>query len=1024
MQTFSASDVRVRIYLNLGASLQMRFVGRLFVFCSFLLLFSLNIPSASAQTYGVQAMNLVSSQSGWLLADGRLFWTNSIGAQWTEITPISPQSSTIDGVFFRPDGSGWALLASPDGSSLTVARTPDSGAHWTYSSVLSPFTDASPFAGKASISFPNGQHGWMMLSLQSSSAFRLGLLLQTADGGAHWTQLPPPPIGGNLDFIDATHGFMGPGPGGDELYQTTDGGLTWNAVALPLFSAGLKNLASTITLPTFSDALHGTLLRTYKADAGTTVVQYQTTDGGEIWSVASASATSSATIVSLTADGHVTSRITAVQSHADIAAITPAGIHQIIPVRSSFSTPTQGWVLFTGGNCNADKTSCTRTSALMGTTDGGQTFFPLGKISGVPLQTTTTSSFWGSESPSNSRSSAEGIEPASSLPTIGTSSSNPGVMGFDACSLPTIAQLSAWKTSSPYQVVGVYLGGENYANCSNSLSSLNASYVSTILAQGWQIAPLWVGPQGVGACSGACSNFSTNPSTANQQGVAEADSAIAAMSALGIGQGSPIVYDMEAYDYTDATDLAATQAFLEGWDTELHAKGYLAAVYSSHPEFDTWVPSDVTPPIDIIWFAYFFSSGVPCGSQCQTVFPTPTSSFDLPANDWLNNHRARQTSSGFEQTYGSVQIDIDEDWMDASMVVATPNTLTVNKTGSGSVATTQISNGLDTTLDTAISCGDGCSSAHASFASTDVVTLVATPDAGATFSSWSGCTSTSGATCTVDVTSSTTVTAAFTGSSTTNYTLTVTKSGSGSGTVASSDSTISCGSACSASYASGATVTLTATPASNSVFGSWSGCASSSGNTCTVTMAAAESVTATFNPAPTFSAAVSASTLGITQGQSATDTITVTPQSGYAGTFTSFSCTGLPSGASCSFTPTTLTASGNGAALTTTLTLSTTVTTGQLILSSSKIAFAGLLLPSLLLPFALRRRNRAHSRKLLLLSLAAIALSLTPFLTGCGGSSGSSAPSGPTTIFNGTVYANFTSSSGTTQLPIQLTITK
>jgi endo-1,4-beta-xylanase len=76
--------------------------------------------------------------------------------------------------------------------------------------------------------------------------------------------------------------------------------------------------------------------------------------------------------------------------------------------------------------------------------------------------------------------------------------------------------------------------------------------------------------------------------------------------------------------------------------------------------------------------------------------------------------------------------------------------------------------------------------------------------------------------------------------------LTVTKSGSGSGTVTSSPSGINCGSTCSASFASGATVTLTAGPASGSTFGGWSGSCSGTG-TCTVSMTAARSVTATFN---------------------------------------------------------------------------------------------------------------------------------------------------------------------------------
>jgi len=76
--------------------------------------------------------------------------------------------------------------------------------------------------------------------------------------------------------------------------------------------------------------------------------------------------------------------------------------------------------------------------------------------------------------------------------------------------------------------------------------------------------------------------------------------------------------------------------------------------------------------------------------------------------------------------------------------------------------------------------------------------------------------------------------------------LTVTRSGSGSGTVTSTPAGINCGSTCSAGFASGASVTLTAAAAGGSTFAGWSGSCSGSG-TCTVSMTAARSVTATFN---------------------------------------------------------------------------------------------------------------------------------------------------------------------------------
>ena len=92
-----------------------------------------------------------------------------------------------------------------------------------------------------------------------------------------------------------------------------------------------------------------------------------------------------------------------------------------------------------------------------------------------------------------------------------------------------------------------------------------------------------------------------------------------------------------------------------------------------------------------------------------------------------------------------------------------------------------------------------------------------------------------------------TLTASYQTTATQNYTLTVTRQGTGSGTVTSSPTGINCGSTCSASYAAGTSVTLSALPASGSTFGGWGGACSGTNSSCTVSMSAARSVTARFN---------------------------------------------------------------------------------------------------------------------------------------------------------------------------------
>jgi alpha-tubulin suppressor-like RCC1 family protein/Leucine-rich repeat (LRR) protein len=80
-------------------------------------------------------------------------------------------------------------------------------------------------------------------------------------------------------------------------------------------------------------------------------------------------------------------------------------------------------------------------------------------------------------------------------------------------------------------------------------------------------------------------------------------------------------------------------------------------------------------------------------------------------------------------------------------------------------------------------------------------------------------------------------------------TLTVARTGTGAGTVTSAPPGIQCGVTCSASFADGASVTLTAVASAGSTFVGWSGACSGAGG-CVVTMTTAQSVTAQFDALP------------------------------------------------------------------------------------------------------------------------------------------------------------------------------
>jgi Domain of unknown function (DUF1906)/Divergent InlB B-repeat domain len=864
---------------------------------------------------GVQSMKLVGGQSGWMLANNRVFWTSSLGASWTEVTPPSASGAQPRGVFFNAAGSGWIVQAGTDQSgprAFSVAHSADQGAHWSSTAIASPFTDGLIFGGSAFPYFTDEMHGWVMLSVQSSSNFSRDILFQTVDGGAHWVRLPDPPVDGDVVFSDSQHGFIGPGARGDELFSTADGGQTWQAVPLASPSADLAQTSSRISLPAFSDREHGLLVRTYSNAQGTTSVRYATADGGTTWTAAVPVQSAKAAIFAVTADGGVTAQIVAPAKVSALA--TGVGAANVAPIRATFSDAMQGWVLFSGGSCQA--ATCTQSSSLQGTVDGGKTFFALGSIPGVPLESTRSVVI--SSGAAALRPNV--VNPRVVVPPTATPLVNQ--MGFDKCEILTTTQMQDWITNSPYRAVGAYIGGISAA-CANL--GFTQSWAATVLSQGWGIIPIWVGPQAPN--STLAHKLTGVPATDQATGVTEADAAAARMTALGFGPGSVVYYDMEAYTRTAASE-ASTQAFVEGWVTELHAQGFQAAIYSSHPEIQDWEQGKVADAPDAIWFAFFFSTGVPCGTKCQN-----TESTDIPDTFWNNHQRLRQTSSGFTSTYGSTAASIDEDWTDGPVVaIATGNRLIVTTAGTGT--------GLVTSGDTFISCGTG-------------------------------------------------------------------------------------GSVCSAVYAAGSTVTLTAVPTALSSFISWTGCTTSSGTTCNVTVSSASSVTATFNiTPPVFTIASSVPSLTWNVGASAGANITVSPKAPYQGTFT-FACSGLPSYLHCAFSPATVTADGSGATLTTAMTLTATSSIGRNNIvprsSGAPIQLALLFVPLLFAPMVFRRNaavKRLRVGRLMLLLAAAGGLAVAQFGTGC--SDGGTVTKAP--LFSGTAQL-VVDSAGTNQtLSIPVTV--
>lgn len=231
-----------------------------------------------------------------------------------------------------------------------------------------------------------------------------------------------------------------------------------------------------------------------------------------------------------------------------------------------------------------------------------------------------------------------------------------------------------------------------------------------------------------------------------------------------------------------------------------------------------------------------------------------------------------------------------------------------------------------------------------------------------------------------------------------------------------------------------APITLTATatsglPVSYTVI---SGPATVSGSTLTITgagsvtvqatqagntnYAAATPVSVTFTVAD-FTLSADAGSLDLQRGQNGTVHVTVAPLGGFNQPV-SFACSGLPTGATCAFSPATVTPQGG--AVSTLLTISTSATMSQRRGGILPWSGAGMVLAFCSLGIGLRNR-----RKLLPMLLLVAVTGLSLLLMACGGgfANMSSSTSSTTTVSPITSTVTVTATSGQLQHGTSFTLT-
>jgi Domain of unknown function (DUF1906) len=235
-----------------------------------------------------------------------------------------------------------------------------------------------------------------------------------------------------------------------------------------------------------------------------------------------------------------------------------------------------------------------------------------------------------------------------SNPSPAPTQSAPGgaMAGFDTCAAPALPTMKAWRAK--YAATAIYIGGQMMA-CGQS--NLSASWVQQTEAMGYALMPTFVGLQA------PCNSFSgkINPSNAASQGTAAANQAVSAAKSYGLGAGTPIYYDMEAYNHTNAACRTAVLTFLDAWTRQLKTVGYISGVYSSAGAAITDLQSATTVaghPLaepQAIWFALW--------DNASNLNGTPYMSSAV----WPAASRSKQYAGNRTVTVGGISLSIDAD---------------------------------------------------------------------------------------------------------------------------------------------------------------------------------------------------------------------------------------------------------------------------------------------------------------------------------------------------------------------------
>ena len=242
------------------------------------------------------SIHFINELDGWGVTETQIVRTNDGGITWYNVTPPDVTETGYSVEMFALDNNHvWIQKPDIDNypNSGTLYRTSDGGLTWM--NVMTPFSGGD-------LNFIDAESGWILADLGVGAGSMGVSIFQTTDGGATWEQKytndpnlsnagDSLPLGGlkngliPLNMQTAWVYGVVYSPSNLYLFRTDDGGESWFPVSVQL-PAGGENSEVGIDRDQmkFVSATDGFLVVRMAGDSTQTAV-YTTRDGGNMWTL-------------------------------------------------------------------------------------------------------------------------------------------------------------------------------------------------------------------------------------------------------------------------------------------------------------------------------------------------------------------------------------------------------------------------------------------------------------------------------------------------------------------------------------------------------------------------------------------------------------------------------------------------------------------------------------------------------------------------------------------------------------------